>query len=114
MKKTLLAALAAPSLLAALAFSPVASAQEYRGPTYNGDAEAQLAYQDYQTQRRNYYGYGAPGWFANGFGMPERQAREGWQRRGGLQAAPAGYRWQRHGDRYALVRRSDGAIVQWR
>lgn len=116
MKKTLLAALAAPALLAALAFSPAASAQQNNGPTYQGDAEGQIQYQRSQDAKRYGYGYyGAPPWQAHAYrGVPQWQRGvPAWQRRG-LQAAPRGYRWQRYGDRYALIRRSDGAVVQWR
>ena len=114
MKKTLLAALAAPSLLLAMTFSPAASAQQYRGPSYSGDAEGQIAYQ--QSQERRQYHYGAPSWESYAYrDAPRWQRNErAWQRRG-LDAAPRGYRCQRY-DRhsYAPVRRSDGAIVQWR
>lgn len=120
MRKTLLAAVAAPSLLMALAFSPAASAQQNRGPSYQGDAEGQAAYQRDQPRRQyenavreweNHAYYGVPQWQR---GVPEWQRGvPAWQRRG-LEAAPRGYRWQRYGDRYALIRRSDGAVVQWR
>jgi Ni/Co efflux regulator RcnB len=121
MKKILLAALAPASLVAALGFSPAAFADNVVRPApfgplvpydsgprakYNGDPESQLAFEADQ-RRRNQY---AP--YAYGYGVPDWQARE-WQRRG-LEAAPRGYRWQRYGDRYALIRRSDGAVVQWR
>lgn len=110
MRKTTFAALAVPALLMGLAFSPAASAQRH-GPKYSGDAEAQIEHQRYQYAQR--YGYQvlppqvydrAPAW--------ERD--QPYWNRGVREAAPRGYRWQRYGDRYALIRRSDGAVVQWR
>ncbi len=110
MKKTLYAALAAPVLLMGLGFSSAASAQAH-GPKYSGDAESQIERQRYNHAQR--YGYQVmppqvydrtPSWDRD---------RPSWNNRNPRQAAPRGYRWQRYGDRYALVRRSDGAIVQW-
>lgn len=113
MKKTTFAGLAVPALLMGLAFSSGVAAQAH-GPKYSGDAEAQAERQRYNHAQRYGYRVMPPQVYQN---VPEwardRPYAYDWNR-GFREAAPRGYRWQRYGDRYALVRRSDGAIVQWR
>ena len=128
MKKALLAALAAPSLLLAMTFSPAASAQihgrlgtgaQHEGPSYDGSAEGQLASAQRKEEFERIYGRGLghrDDW--NAWNRDRRESRRlerlsrAEARR--LEAAPRGYRWYRYGDDYALVRLSNGRIVQVR
>ena len=124
MKRKMLAALAAPSMLMALAFSTSASAQlptpywqaprtagQNAAPTYNGGAEDQAAFAQ-QTERRYYRDWRYDN--RNDRRADRRADRRSWQARG-LEAAPPGYRWVPYSNgRHALVRRSNGAIVDVR